>query len=80
MTSQGTSQIKTSVGHNIRRIRKARNLYQRELAAMVGTEGFAVSRWEMGRVLPGPEYLARIAAALECEIADFYLEPEREAA
>lgn len=65
MSRQGTPQIKTIVGRNLRAARDAKHLTQREVAQAIGTEGFQVSRWEMGRVRPSDGTLIRLAEALD---------------
>jgi len=57
------------IGARIREVRKARGLKGIELAALVGCNSSAVTRWEKGggdsegRV-PGSEWVAKLAAAL----------------
>lgn len=80
MTSQVPRQLKTIVAENISVARKAQGLTQRELAEAVGTEGFAVSRWERGSVSPSATYLAAMADALDCDIAWFYTDHRQAAA
>lgn len=72
MTSQAPRQLKTIVAANIAAARKDKGFTQRELAGAIGTEGFAVSRWERALVSPSASYLAAMADALGCDIAWFY--------
>lgn len=65
MSRQGSPQIKTIVGLNLRAARDAKRLTQREVAEAIGTEGFQVSRWEKGRVRPSDATLIRLAEALD---------------
>lgn len=80
MTSQAPRQLKAIVGENIAAARKAMGLTQRELAAVVETEGFAVSRWERGTVKPSDKNLAALAAALQRDLAWFYVDHQAAAA
>jgi ribosome-binding protein aMBF1 (putative translation factor) len=48
--------------------RAARNLSQRELAALVGTTQSAIARLEAGGRPPRIDTLMRIAEALDCEL------------
>lgn len=72
MTSQAPRQLKMIVAENIATARRDKGLTQRQLAEAVGTEGFAVSRWERATVSPSTMYLAAIAKALGREFAWFY--------
>ena len=65
------------IGGNIRVLRKARDLTQRELAAKLPgkTEGKDISRYETGRHRPGPDTLAAIADALGVSVGDLYATP-----
>lgn len=74
MSRQGTPQIKTIVGRNLRAARDAKGLTQREVAQAIGTEGFQVSRWEKGRVRPNDVTLARLAEALDVEFVWFFID------
>jgi transcriptional regulator with XRE-family HTH domain len=82
MSSQGTRQIKTIVGDNIRFARDESGLTQQALAQALGAlaGGAAVSRWERGLVLPSPTTFARLADVLGRDISWFYIDHEKEAA
>ena len=80
MPSQAPRQIKTTIGLNIQAARKAKHLTQRELAQALDTDAFQVSRWELGKVRPADETLLRLGDALGLDYAEFFIEPEREAA
>ena len=54
------------------RCRKASNISQKELAAMIGVGQSAVASWETGAAYPSAEKLPKIAALLGCTIADLY--------
>lgn len=80
MASQAPRQIKTIVGLNLRAARKAKQLTQRDLAQLLDTDAFQVSRWERGVVRPGDATLVRLGEALGMDYASFFTEPQREAA
>lgn len=80
MKRQATNQITEIIGANIRAGRDRLRLTQHELALRIGSQAFEVSRWEKGRHRPQDETLAALADALEMDFADFFTEPEREAA
>lgn len=81
MSRQGSPQIKTIVGRNLRAARDAKGLTQREVAEAIGTEGFQVSRWEKARVRPSDTTLMRLAIALDVpEWTSFLVDHELEAA
>jgi DNA-binding XRE family transcriptional regulator len=52
----------------IRRLREARNLSQRELAELVGTTQSAIARLEAGNISPSLPTLDRIAHALGAQL------------
>ena len=56
--------IKTSVGRNIAKYRKLKNLTQSELGAMIGRRQGVLSSWEKGIADPGSEYLLILSHAL----------------
>lgn len=58
---QVAHQTKQTVGANLRAARDARGLTQRQVGDAVGATGPDVSRWEVGRVEPGPLYRMRLA-------------------
>lgn len=62
------------VGAQIRKLRKAKGLTQRELANAIPANPQAsdVSRWERGKHLPNASTREHIAKALGVEIADLY--------
>ncbi len=72
MTSQATSHIAATVGANIRLARQAKGIKQRDLAALLDTEGFMVSRWERGAHRPTDERMQALADALDRDVAWFY--------
>lgn len=66
------SQVARRTGTNVRALRKAKGLNQRELAALLGVESFQVSRWERGAHSPSRLMLAALCAALDCTENDLH--------
>lgn len=60
----------------IRRLREARGLSQRELAELVGTTQSAMARLEGGKISPSLPTLDRIAAALGAELTVTFTDTE----
>jgi transcriptional regulator with XRE-family HTH domain len=73
------SQVSSRIGANLRALRLAHDLTQRQLAERIGTDSFQVSRWERGVNRPQDETLFALATALGVDVAAFY-EPEATAA
>jgi transcriptional regulator with XRE-family HTH domain len=63
------------VGANVRRLRQARKLTQRELAGLAGISAHYVSRIEAGRANLRATTLGALARALEAEPATLLTEP-----
>ena len=81
MPRHGSRHIKSIVGDNVRAARMARGMTQRDLAAELGMDAMAVSRWERGRVMPeSVATMPRLAAALDVPIGWLYTDHEEEAA
>ncbi len=55
-----------AIGTEVARRREARGWSQTELAAVVGCDRSAVSRWESGRRLPSLPHLVALGRALGC--------------
>lgn len=55
---------------NLRKLRKAKGLKQKELAQLVGLSESAISQLESGKRFPSYETILKIAEALDCESAD----------
>lgn len=55
---------------NMKKLRKAKGLKQKELAELTGLSESAISQLESGKRLPSYETLLKIAEALDCESAD----------
>lgn len=58
------------IGDNIRRIRKSRNLLQRELGEMIHVKAQTISSWEINRTEPNMGAIEALAAALNCRKSD----------
>lgn len=60
----------TDFDHGIAAMRRRKGMTQAKLAAAVGTNQRAVSRWETGVVRPGANYLNKMADVLDCKTDD----------
>lgn len=58
----------------IRKLRRAKDITQRELAAMLGLERSTVSKWEKGVALPRGKTLIKLAEILECTVDELIKE------
>lgn len=68
-------------GQNLRAARDARGLTQKEVADEIGVSPMDVSRWETGRVEPGPLYRSLLADLFfDGRVAALYEETESGAA
>ena len=74
MTSQTTKDARTILAANLRFARKAKGWTQRELAAAVGVDTLAVSRWERAAATPNGANLAGLAEVLGRQFAWFYVD------
>ena len=54
----------------IRELRKTRGLTLKQIAERIGTSGRQPSRWERSQPGLSLEWMGRIAAALDCRLAD----------
>ena len=55
---------------NLRKIRKARKMTQKELGKLVGVTESSISQYEKGKKTPSFEIALKLAEALDCESAD----------
>ncbi len=55
------------MGRRIRELRKRRRLLQREAAELVGVTENAYRAWEVGRNVPSPRNLERLAEVLQAD-------------
>ncbi len=63
-------------GGNLRAARDERGLTQKQVADAIGASPMDVSRWETGRIEPGPRYRALLADLLfDGRVAGLYEEP-----
>ena len=60
------SNEKSSIGANIRGLRKAKGLNQRQLGESIKVASATISDWEVGKANPSAAALKLLAAALEC--------------
>lgn len=66
--------VQTVVARNVRRLRVGRRLSQEALAVDAGIDRTYVSRLERGLENPTVRVLGQLAAALHCQIVDFFEE------
>lgn len=70
--------MKLSLGENIRRLRRARDLTQEQLADRLGVTYQSVSRWEVGTAYPDIELLPAIADIFSVSVDELLGVPETE--
>ena len=58
---------------NLKRIREERGLTQDDLAALISTTRKSIGSYERGETFPYPQVIAKIAKALDVEIASLFL-------
>lgn len=58
------------LGERIKRLRRARNLTQQQLAEKLGIDQGAVSRWERGHILPSARYRQELELVLEAPLME----------
>jgi len=58
------SVVRKAVAENVRFIRAAKKLHQKDIADIVGVAQQIVARWERGLAMPTPENLERLACKL----------------
>lgn len=56
------------LAEKIKALRKAKNLTQEALAALLGVERTTVTMWETGQNTPPTKYLVTLADALGCTL------------
>lgn len=64
--------VRSLVAWNLRRLRVAKNISQDELALMSDVERAYVGHLERGTKNPTIDTLAKLAAALECEMMELF--------
>ena len=67
---QMTDEEKRELGQKIKTARKQKGLSQEQLADLVGYKVGTISKYEQGYRIPDIGMLRRIAAALECNLAE----------
>ncbi len=60
----------SNIGENIKRIRKEKGYFQKQLAEKLGTTPQNLAQYENGKRIPKIETLIKIAEALDCEVSD----------
>lgn len=60
------------LGNNIRRLRRARQMTQRELAWHLGVTVQAVSKWELGQTYPDLSLLPSLADLFAVKLDDLF--------
>lgn len=63
----------------IRKIRRDRDITQRELSEALCVERSTVAKWETGKSKPSPEMYQRIAAVLDCTVDELLKGEEKDA-
>ena len=71
--------IQEQIALNHRRIRVARGVSQDDLALTAGVERSYVGHLERGVKNPTVKTLEKLAIALNCKVADFFAEPDKDA-
>ena len=65
------------VGKEIKRLRIAAGLSQRQLAMLINTDFSNISRWENNKTHPSLETIFRLAEIFSVEVAYFFIGDER---
>ncbi len=71
-------EIKQNFSHNLLRLRKAKNLTQSKLAESLNYSDKAVSKWEVGAVLPDIETMVNIADFFDVKVNDLIYSKKRD--
>ena len=66
------------IAANIKRIRKLKNLSQKQIAMEIGIAQAQYSVIESGKTIPTVPTLQKIARALEVSITEFFLDPDKQ--
>ena len=59
-----------TIGQRIRELRKAKGLYQEELANLIGVARQTVASWELDRTIPRMEDAINMSKVLNCDFED----------
>ena len=54
-------------GEKLRRLRKQKNLTQKQLASLIGVQNSIISFYELGDRIPSPEIIIKLASVLSFE-------------
>lgn len=71
--SMTESEIRDLFGHNLKRLRKARNISQIQLAEKTGMAFTFINAIENGKKWISPESMAKVATALNVEAYQFFM-------
>lgn len=52
------------IGEKLRRLRKQKNLTQKQLASLIGVQNSIISFYELGDRIPSPEIIIKLASVL----------------
>lgn len=63
-------------GNRLRKLRKQKNLTQKQLASLIGVKNSIISFYEVGDRIPSPEIIIKLATALNVS-SDFLLGIEK---
>lgn len=66
------------IAENIKRIRKLKNLSQKQIAMEIGIAQAQYSVIESGKTIPTVPTLQKIAKVLEVDITEFFLDPNKQ--
>ncbi|SFX07574.1 helix-turn-helix domain-containing protein [Marinospirillum alkaliphilum] len=58
------------LGERIKRLRRARNMTQQQLAELLGIDQGAVSRWERGHIMPSARYRQELERVLQAPLME----------
>lgn len=62
----------SSFGSNLKRLRKAKGVYQGHLAEVLSTDRSTIAKWETGVAMPTADKLPLLAKVLGCTIDELY--------
>jgi transcriptional regulator with XRE-family HTH domain len=80
MPSQATGDLRATIATNIRTARLDAELTQAQLAAVLGIESMAISKWERGHHAPSNGNLLALAEHLSRDVGWFYTDHAKSAA
>ena len=77
MARKNDHRILTVFGNNLKRQRKAKKLSLRQLAALADIDHAMIDRYERGITNPSLTTIAKLAEALEIELAELLLDKKK---